>query len=256
MKILVNNVSVYYDSIKALDNVTIEFKEGCITTILGPNGAGKTTLLKCINRILKPSDGVIYIDGKEISKLKIMDLAKIFGYVPQETNATLTFTVFEIVAMGRRPYINWRLSDADYEKVFEALKMVRAEHLMSRFFDELSGGEKQKVIIARALAQNPKVLLLDEPTSNLDLKHQIEVMELIRGLTKTRKLTVIMAMHDINLAYRYSDLIVLMKNGRIYSYGNPKHVINKENIKEIYNVDVEIIDYPYPHIIPKGVIKY
>ena len=254
VKLIVKDVSVYYESIKALDGINISFEDGCITTLVGPNGAGKTTLLKCLNGILKPTMGTVFIDGYEVQKLKPIELAKKFGYVPQFSSSYLSFTVKEIVTMGRRPYINWSLSEYDKKVINDSLKIVGIEHLANRFFNELSGGEKQKVIIARALAQEPKVLLLDEPTSNLDLKHQLEILKLIGRLAKERNLTVIMAMHDLNMAYRFSDKIVMIKNGSIFAVGKPKEVLTPENIEAVYGVKVSIYDKPYPQIIPIEVI--
>ena len=253
VKLIVESVTVYYESIKALDNVSIRFESGRITTLLGPNGAGKTTLLKCLNNILKPTKGAVLIDGVEVSKLKSRDIARIFGYVPQTTTYTLPYTVFEMVAMGRRPYIRWRLTRDDINKVYKVLDLVGIRDLAGRYFNELSGGEKQKVVIARALVQDPKILLLDEPTSNLDLKHQLEILGLIKRLTRERNLTVVMAMHDLNLAYRFSDLVILLKSGRIYDYGSPNKVLTPENIKAVYGVDVDVFENPYPHIVPKEV---
>jgi len=254
VKLIVKNVSVFYESIKALDGISISFEDGCVTTLVGPNGAGKTTLLKCLNGILKPTVGTVFIDGYEVQKLKPIELAKKFGYVPQFSSSYLSFTVKEIVTMGRRPYINWSLSEYDRKVIDSSLKIVGIEHLANRFFDELSGGEKQKVIIARALAQEPKVLLLDEPTSNLDLKHQLEILKLIRRLAKERDLTVIMAMHDLNMAYRFSDKIVMIKNGSIFAAGKPRDVLTPENIEAVYKVKVSIYDKPYPQIVPIEVI--
>ena len=256
VKIVVKEVTVFYRSIKALDGVSITFKDGSVTAILGPNGAGKTTLLRCLNGLLRPSVGTVFIDGYEVQSLKPREIAKKFGYVPQSTDPTLSFTVFEMVMMGRRPYVNWKLNEKDLEVINRALNMTGIKHLANRYFDELSGGEKQKVIIARALAQEPEVLLLDEPTSNLDLKHQLEILNLIRRLARERNITVIMAMHDINLACRFSDMAILLKDGKVYAFGEPEAIVTRSNIKEVYGVDVEIIQNPYPLIIPVEVRKY
>ncbi len=255
VKITIKNLSIMYDSIRALDNISISVEAGKITALVGPNGAGKTTLLKSINGILKPFTGVVLIDGLEVAKIKSRDLAMKVGYVPQSASPYLPFTVFEVVLMGRRPYINWIVSERDIEIVNRILKIMKIDYLRDRYFDEISAGEKQKVMIARALAQEPEILLLDEPTSNLDLRHQIEILGLVRELCKEKKLTVMMAMHDLNLAYRYSDFIIMLKNGKIHAYGEPSEVLTPENIRDVYGVDVFIVDTPFRVIIPTEVIR-
>jgi len=250
VKILVKGVSVTYGSIKALSGVSVTLEEGQLASLVGPNGAGKTTLLKCISNILKPKVGTVLLDSTEISKISSKELAKKLGYVPQVQPTHIPLTVFEVVALGRRPHVTWRLSKHDLEVIWKVLKMVGVEHLADRYFDELSGGERQKVFIARALAQEPEVLLLDEPTNNLDLKHQLEILTLIRRLVKFHNLTVLMAMHDINLACRFSDIIIMLKDGKIFAIGEPSHVLTSENIKRVYGVEVAVINNPHLFIVP------
>ena len=250
VKILVKGVSISYDGIEALNNVTIEFMEGKVTSVVGPNGAGKTTLLRCICNILKPKIGTVLLDGSEVSKLSLKEIARKIGYVPQIHSSHVPLTVFEVVLLGRRPYVNWSLSERDLKIAWSSLEKVGAKHLANRFFDELSGGERQKVLIARALAQEPEVLLLDEPTSNLDLKHQLEILGLIKNLAEKHNLTVVMAMHDLNLASRFSDYIVMLKNGRIFATGTPSQVLTAENIREVYGVEVKVLDTPHLFIVP------
>lgn len=254
VKFLVRGVSVSYKSVRALDGVSIALESGKITALVGPNGSGKTTLLRCLNGILKPSLGVVLLDGKEVTKLSSKELAKIVGYVPQSFSAFLPFTAFEVATMGRRPYVSWSLSEYDLEVVRRALEVTNSKHLADRYFDELSGGEKQRVVIAMALAQEPEVLLLDEPTSNLDLKHQLEVLGLVRELAEEHSLTVVMAMHDLNLAARFSDVAIMLRGGRVFSVGKPEDVLTPENIEQVYGVKVEVLYNPFRFIVPVGVV--
>jgi len=252
MKLIIKNVSFSYASVRALDKISIEIDEGEIVSLVGPNGAGKSTLLKCIDRILRPQKGVIFLDGKEVSRISSKELARMMGYVPQNMVEVFPFTVFDIVLMGRRPHIGWRVNEKDVEIVAQTLKFMGIEELGARYFDELSGGEKQKVAIARAIAQEPKILLLDEPTSNLDIRHQLEVMVIIRKLVQERGISAIMAIHDLNLASRFSDRLVMFKNHQIFTIGKPELVLNPKNIRETYGVEAQVTNgcLNKPHIIP------
>jgi iron complex transport system ATP-binding protein len=194
---------------------------------------------------------------QEIKKLSRTQIANHIGYVPQNTTYNQeTITVFEVVMMGRRPHINWQSSEKDTEKVWSTLKTLGIEHLAMQNFYELSGGEQQRILMARALAQEAKVLLLDEPTSSLDIKHQLEVMELTRQLVKKENLSAMMAIHDLNLAARFCDKIVMLKKGEIYAAGDAKTVLNIENIKQVYDVKVEInYSNNVPYVIPISTIN-
>ena len=249
MKVAVRGISFEYDGIPALRNVSLEVGEGEVVGVVGPNGSGKSTLLRCIDGILRPRVGVVLVDGEETSKMRRMDLARTMGYVPQGSSGTFPIRVFEMVLMGRRPYVNWKATRKDVDAVRRVLELMGMEHMAWRYFQELSGGERQKVIIARALAQEPKVLLLDEPTSNLDLRAQIEVLELIKELVRKNELSAMMAMHDLNLAARYSDKLVMLREGQIFAAGRPASVLTRENVREVYGVDVEAI----PQLVPVGV---
>ena len=236
MKLVINGLSFSYNSITALKDVELELGFDEVLSIVGPNGSGKSTLLKCIDRILKPSQGAVLIDGRDVANIGLGELAKIIGYVPQSSTSTFPFTVFDMVLMGRKPYIRWIVSERDKEIVAEILKFLGISKLAARHFNELSGGEQQKVIVARALAQQPQILLLDEPTSNLDIKHQLEVLGIIKGLTRSRHLSVIMAMHDLNLASRFSDRMLLLKRGCVFAVGTPESVLTEENLESVYGV--------------------
>ncbi|MEW6102237.1 MAG: ABC transporter ATP-binding protein [bacterium] len=251
MRIEINGVCFAYGSRPALKDVSVKVKGEEVISILGPNGSGKSTLLKCINKILKPQKGVIYLDGNETSKFKQKELAKLLGYVPQSSSYSFPLTVFDAVLLGRKPYITWSISFKDKEIVSQILKEMNLEDMMLRYFNELSGGEKQKVLLARALAQEPEVLLLDEPTSNLDLRHQLEVMELISSLAKKKAIAIVMAIHDLNLASRFSDRMLFLTKGKIFAIGQPKEVFTPENIREVYGVEAIISKASVsPYIIP------
>ena len=252
VKLTVNGVSFSYGKVKALDCITIEVKDSEIVSLVGPNGAGKSTLLKCIDRILKPQQGVVFLDGKDTAKASSRELSRMMSYVPQSNVEVFPFTVFDIVLMGRRPHIGWRVSKKDIAIVAQTLRFMGIEEFGTRYFDELSGGEKQKVVMARALAQEPKVLLLDEPTSNLDIRHQLEVMEIVRKLIQERKISAIMAMHDLNLASRFSDRMVMLKNGQVFVVGVPGLVLSPENIKVAYGVEAQVTNGQEgkPHVVP------
>ena len=240
LKLIVNKLSFNYNGFSALKDVKLEVGLGELLSIVGPNGSGKSTLLKCINRILKPAQNTVLINGEDTSKIALRELCKVMGYVPQNSASTFPFTVFDIVLMGRRPYIQWSLGDRDKEIVAETLDYLGIGKLAMRHFNELSGGEQQKVIIARALAQQPKLLLLDEPTSSLDIKHQLEILCILRELAQSRHCSVVVAMHDLNLASRFSDRMLMLKQGCIFAVGAPESVLTEENIESVYGVKARV----------------
>ena len=252
MNLTVRDLTFGYDGKTILDSISLEIEKGCIVSLVGPNGAGKSTLIKCIDRILRPQMGTVLIDGKEAAQLSSKDFSKTMGYVPQSTTEVFPYTVFDIVLMGRRPHIGWRVSSNDVKIVSKTLRFMGIEEFASRYFDELSGGEKQKIAMARALAQEPEVLLLDEPTSNLDIKHQLEVMNIVKKLVQERKITAVMAMHDLNLASRFSDSILMLKDKRVFGMGEPKSILIPENIERVYGVRAEVIkdSKGMPYIMP------
>lgn len=233
-------VSYSYGKKEVLKDITFSLDEGEIMFILGPNGSGKTTILKCLNRILK-AHGTVYLEKINLNKISSIELAKKIGYVPQRGEVSF-LTVFDAILLGRRPYIKWDVTEKDIKIVEDTIKMLKIEHLALRKLNELSGGELQLVLIARALAQQPKYLLLDEPTNNLDIKNQIEVMRLIKNAVKERKISAIVTMHDINLALNYAEKIMLLKDGKIFAFGG-KEIINEETIKAVYGIKVELVKY-------------
>ena len=251
MILSVDGVEFAYKSRQILNNIKFEVKRGEVVSILGVNGAGKSTLLKCINKILKPKRGTILIDNFDIRQLDNLELAKKVGYVPQRAEGNY-MTVFDAVLLGRKPHIKWEVSDRDIEITHKVLKLLNLEDYALRYTNELSGGELQKVIIARALVQEPQILLLDEPTNNLDLKNQLEVMRIIRDISKSQNIASIVVMHDLNLALRYSDKFIMLKDGVIYAEGG-KEIINPENIRAVYGVDAYIENVKgIPVVVPIG----
>ena len=251
MKLKIKEVEFSYTSVPILKDVCIELAVSEMLGVVGPNGAGKSTLIKCIDRILKPQRGSILLDGRDIKEMRLMELAKKMGYIPQSGHHSFPATVFDTVLMGRRPHLSWRASERDIEKVLETLQMLNIEELAMRDINELSGGQLQKVFLARALAQGPDVLLLDEPTSNLDIKHQLEVMDIIKNIVREKKISAIMAIHDLNLASRYADRIIMMNSGKIFAAGNPNSVLTPDNIKWVYGVEATVnYNDGRPYIVP------
>jgi iron complex transport system ATP-binding protein len=251
MKLKVKDVEFSYASMPVLKDICIELAESEMLGVVGPNGAGKSTLIRCIDRILKPQHGSILLDGRDIKEMHLMELAKKMGYIPQSASQIFPATVFDTVLMGRRPHVGWRSSEKDTEMVLEMLQMLNIEEFAMRDINELSGGQQQKVIIARALTQEPAVLLLDEPTSNLDIRHQLEVMDIIKNIVREKGISAIMAIHDLNLASRYAARIVMMNKGKIFSAGDPVSVLTPDNIKWVYGVEAEVHNNNgKPYIVP------
>ncbi len=246
-------VTFRYGSVEALRDVTLEVREGEVVSIIGPNGAGKTTLLKCVLNLLKPVKGAVLIDPHgDVAKMRGVERAKLIAYTPQVEAPAAPLTVLEFVLLGRKPYVSRTYGKEDLRVAEEVLEELGLRDLALRRVSELSGGEWRKALIARALAQRPKVLLLDEPTNHLDLKHQVSVLELIRGLSRAKEVATLMAMHDVNLAIRYSDKIIALKKGTITYCGNPNGV-TADLIEELYEVSVEVIrdSNGTPVIIPR-----
>jgi len=240
VKLEIRGVSFNYGSIPALKDVSLKVDSREILSIVGPNGSGKTTLLRCINGVLKPKVGTILIDKVDVNQFNRNQIARIMGFVTQIADNSFPITVFDAILMGRRPYLSWKPSIKDIEVVSNVIKSFGLEKLALRSIDELSGGEFRKVLLARALAQEPKVLLLDEPTNHLDLRHQVEILNLIRREARKKDLCVIMAMHDLNLAIRFSDRIVMLKGGKIFAAGGIS-ILSPENVKRVYGIEVEVL---------------
>jgi len=241
------NIKFSYAAKTVMEDVSFSIDKAQMVAVIGPNGSGKTTLLKIINGTLFPDTGRMIIDDKETSRWSRKEIARKVAIVPQESAVAFPFYAEEIVIMGRFPHLgNYRFEDKkDYRIVHEAMEKTDTLAFAARRFDELSSGERQRVLIARALAQEPKVLLLDESTVFLDLKHQAQFLALLRQLNAARQLTVIFVTHDINLAAQHADRIILLYSGKIYAIGKAAEVITAANIEEVYDVSVGIDSNPY-----------
>lgn len=253
MNLIVKDLQFGYNSRTILNGISLELRPKEMLGVIGPNGSGKSTLIQCIDGLLRPETGSILLDGKELKDISRKELARKVGYVPQTTSRSFfPSTVIDTVLMGKRPHLGWRSSNQDVKNVIQVLRLIGIEDLAMRDINELSGGQQQKVLIARALAQEPAMLLLDEPTSNLDIKHQLEVVEIIREKVMEKSISAIMAVHDLNLAAKYTDRIVMMKDGKVFATGTPESVLTTENIRAVYGVVAEVIrnNGNSPHIVP------
>ncbi len=250
----VNDLEFSYGKEKILNQTTVHVYKGELISIVGPNGTGKSTFIRCVNGLLKAQKGQIKIAQSDIKTLSRPQIAKRVSYVPQNTRNIFDLKVFDMVLFGRRPHSSFRTRREDRIKALKALNILHIEHLAMRNFNHLSGGQQQKAIIARALVQETGIILLDEPISNLDIRHQLEVMDTLRSLVNKAGITIIMVVHDLNIAAQYSDRIVIMDKGRIVGAGKPEEVITKESIAATYGVDAEITTVNNkPHIIPMNV---
>ena len=240
-----DKVSLGYGKRTVLHNISLEAKPGQVLGIIGPNGSGKSTLIKGITRLLQPSSGQIFLDGEDISSMNRQDLARLVAVVPQNPVLPELFTALEVVLMGRTPHLGLLRyeGEKDLATVQRAMEATQTLAFAERRVGELSGGERQRLTIARALAQEPKIILMDEPTANLDINYQIETLDLARQLCHEQELIVTVTLHDLNLASQYCDRLVMLSDGRIYCQGTPKEVIKAQTIKEVYGAEV----YVYPH---------
>jgi len=238
MILSVGNLRFSYNSHPVIEDVSFDLEKGRLLAILGVNGAGKSTLLKCINRVLRPQTGSVCLGTEDLHRLSQNAIARRMGYVPQH-HPQMNLTVYESVLLGRRPHMGLTVSQTDYATVDRIIRQMGLSHLALRPVSDLSGGEAQKVMIARSLAQSPAILLLDEPTSNLDLKNQMEVMALIRSAVSSQGLMAIVAIHDLNLAVRFADHFLFIKDHRIHAMANGDE-LNAETIEAVYGVKVFI----------------
>ena len=238
MILSVGNIRFAYNSHPVIENVTFNLESGRLLAILGVNGAGKSTLLKCLNRILRPQTGSVFLGEEDLHRLSQKTIARRMGYAPQHHPQT-KLTVYESVLLGRRPHMGLTIGQADYAEVDQIIGQMGLGDLALRPVSDLSGGEAQKVMIARALAQAPRILLLDEPTSNLDLKNQMEVMALIRSVVSGQGLMAIVAIHDLNLAVRFADQFLFVKDHRIHAM-TTRDALCAETIEQVYGVSVMV----------------
>ena len=239
----VNDLCFNWGTNEILRDVNFDIQPNEIVAILGVNGAGKSTLIKCINRILKVKSGTVEINSVNTLSMNLIDLAKSVSYVPQMVRSNFSLDVFDVVLLGRRPHISWRVNEKDQTIVSETLRFLALEDFAFRRFDKLSGGERQRVLIAKAIAQGSELMLMDEPTSDLDLKNQINTMKKLVELVSPKKgnRSALIAIHDINIAARFADRILLMHEGSSVSSGSPVDVLTSENIATVFGVTSEII---------------
>lgn len=240
-----------------LDGINLNIEKGKFIGILGPNGCGKSTLLKVILKYLNPKEGIIKIENKELKEYTQSELAEILSFVPQKSSLTMPLTVEDVVYMGRVPYMKnkWTGFDReDREKVEKIMQMLKIDKFKNRVIFSLSGGEFQRVLLARALAQNTNIMLLDEPTSALDMNYALEIMRLTSYFVQNESLTAVMVLHDLNLASMYCDSIILLKNGKIAYEGTPKELFRPEILEEIYGFNCEVIENNgFSYVIPNKI---
>ena len=236
----IKNVSFSYNKNEVLKNISFDVKPGECVGILGNNGAGKSTLITCINNIITPKTGEVYIDGQDILKKGRLETARNISYVAQK-NEISQITVFDSVLLGRKPYIKWTISEDDLAICDKMIEQVGLSDFKLRYINQLSGGELQKVMLARALVQQPKLLLLDEPTSNLDPKNQYEMLALIKEMAKERNISVLIVLHDLTLALRFCDKFLFLRAGMVYQFGD-ESVITEETLSVVYGINSTIME--------------
>ena len=246
VKLRLENVSLGYGKRTVLHNISFEAKPGELLGIIGPNGSGKSTLIRGITRLISPRSGRIFLDGRDVASMSHRELAQMMAVVPQNPSLPELFSAFEVVLMGRTPHLGlFRYeTENDLAVVTKAMESTKTLAFAERRIGELSGGERQRLTIARALAQEPKILLLDEPTAHLDINYQIETLDLITDLCAEQGLTALVALHDLNLAAQYCDRIIMISGGRIHAEGSPREVITTQNVKEVYGAEVCIAPHP------------
>lgn len=252
----VKQLSFSYGGKPVLENINFKISKGKFYAILGPNGSGKTTLLRNIAKSVDLKEDTVFINGNDIELMGRKSLAKEIALVPQNIEFQFDFSVFDLVLMGRSPYLSRFTveSDTDRQIAQEVMEIMDVWHLKDRSIHTLSGGERQRVMVARAMTQKTGIILLDEPVSHLDIYHQIGLLKQIKTLNRTGEITVLAALHDLNLAAAFGDYLILMKQGKIHSQGIPAEICKEEIIKEIYGVEVEVKMVPEtgrPYIIPK-----
>ena len=251
----IDGLSVSYGARRVLHEISLEVSSGEVLALIGPNGAGKSSLVRAVSGIIPADSGAVRTNGDDLLALPPMQRARLLAVVPQAVSLPPAFTVWETVLLGRTPYLNFlgQVSAADEEIVRRALARVDALELADRRVGELSGGEQQRVLLARALAQATPILLMDEPTAHLDLQHQVSLMELVRGLAHAEGLAILIALHDLNLAARYADRVALLVGERIEATGTPAQVMTAERISAAYGLPVSVVPHPLedvPLVLP------
>ena len=238
------NICLKYGSKEVIKDLNISITKGEIVSIIGPNGCGKSTILKALSRYLKPSRGKIFLEDRDIHNIDTKKAAKKIAVLPQVRNVPSDFSVETLVSYGRYPHLGFgnRLKKEDFEIIDWAVKKTGIEHVKDRTVGTLSGGEQQRAWIAMALAQKPEILILDEPTTFLDISYQLEILELVRELNQTLNLTIIMVLHNINQAIRYSHKIYVIKEGKVYSHGDSKSLIHKDLLRKVFHIEADVLE--------------
>lgn len=237
----------YKGAPEVLKDVSFTMEPGQFLAILGNNGVGKSTLLKCFNHILKPDAGSVLLGGEDLLAKSTREVAKRVAFVSQNVPST-QMTVHDVVMLGRRPYMKWGFTEEDHKIVHEAMHRLDVEDMRGRFLSQLSGGEKQKVMLARALAQQPKVLLLDEPTSALDIQNQYQVLKMVRDICHNDNMIAVVVIHDLNLALRFCDRFLLLKDGEVYRHGD-RSILDSAALKDVYGVKAKVVDVEGRHMV-------
>ncbi|MDJ0394106.1 ABC transporter ATP-binding protein [Rhodococcus sp. G-MC3] len=256
-RLVAEGLTLGYGDRIIVENLDLKIHTGVITTVIGPNGCGKSTLLRSLGRLLKPKSGKVVLDGKAISSMRTKDVARVLGMLPQAPVAPEGLTVGDLVSRGRHPHQSWirQWSSDDESEVAGALELTGVGDLADRPVDELSGGQRQRAWISMALAQGTDILLLDEPTTYLDLAHSVEVLDLVDRLHEEMGRTVVMVLHDLNLATRYSDQLIVMKAGKVVKSGKPQDIISEELLLDVFGLEARVIEDPVsdrPLIVPIG----
>ena len=244
----IKHLSYHYKGYpQVLNDVSFDIEPGKFLAILGNNGVGKSTLLKCFNHILKPDAGEVLLDGQNLLKMSGREVAKQVAFVSQSVPST-QMTVHDVVMLGRRPYMKWGFTPEDHAIVHEAMDRLGLNAMRGRFLGQLSGGEKQKVMLARALAQQPKALLLDEPTSALDIQNQYQVLKIVRDICHKDNMVAVVVIHDLNLALRFCDHFLLLKDGKVFRHGD-RSILDSTALKEVYGVDAKVVEIEGRHMV-------
>ncbi len=238
----VRNVTKTYGNKRVVDQVSVKVNKGSITAFIGPNGAGKSTLLSMMSRLLTRDEGEVWIEGKEIGQYKSGELAKKISILKQSNHIGIRLTVRELVSFGRFPYSQGKLTKEDWTFVDEAIRYMELEEMQHKYIDQLSGGQRQRAYIAMVIAQNTEYILLDEPLNNLDMKHSVQIMKVLRRLVDELGKTIVIVIHDINFASCHADYIVALKDGKLIREGPTSEIIEESVLKDIYDMDIHIED--------------